>query len=448
MTLSLARRAARFPDRTAVVDISEDRRYAPPETIHENRVSYAELSELADRTAARLASVGIDAGDTVCLLTRNRIASLALLFACRRLGATLAPISHLLTPVTVERPFDALEPSLVLAEPAQRDLVRSIPFDRSMTLEALSDIDPADVDATDTDAADADPADGNRPQSENAGNNRQRPKPDSDDRHRPLLALHGEGGRPVAAFSERTLEWNCITAVVTWGLRRNDVSPVVSPLATATGLVRNALSLLYVGGRLLLDRAFDPGDTLTAMAEEDATLLVGRKPAFRDLAADSSFDDATRSLERAVPDQSVTADLLDPYHERGVTVTRAYGRLECPAALCQPEPNGVDPRLTPDDGVAVGVPVPDCRVRVVDEDGDVLEGPGTGRLQVSGPVVADGYVNAAGFADDDGGENEATSDRTVKPDDVGFAGGGRFVDGWFDTEEWVRRDGDGGFVLE
>ncbi|MEY7852141.1 class I adenylate-forming enzyme family protein [Natrarchaeobius sp. A-rgal3] len=435
MTLSLARRADRFPDRTAIVDISEERLYAPAETIHEERVSYGELSEMADALADRLSALGIGAGDTVCLVTRNRVASLALLFACRRLEATLAPISHLLTPVTVERPFEALEPAIVVAEAAQRDLVRSIPFDRSVTLEELAE--------TDTD-------DGIQSSSESdlrTGGDRH---PRSD---HPLLLVHGEGGRPVVAHSARTLEWNCISALVAWGISRSDVVPLVTPLSTYDGLVRVTLPILYAGGRLLLDRAFDPGDTLTAIVDESATLIAGRATAFRNLAAEPSFAEAVASLELAIPDRSVPADVLESYRDHDVSVSRAYGRLECSTAFCQPVDVDDHARGGDADG-AIGLPVPDCRVRLFDDRGDVLEGPGAGRLRVGGAVVADGYVTPAGSADgSDGGDGEGIADRTnerdVDPDGTPDDDGpGRFVDGWFDTGEMVRRDEDGFYVLE
>ncbi|TYT63995.1 class I adenylate-forming enzyme family protein [Natrialba swarupiae] len=430
MTLSLARRAERFPDRTAVVDISEERLDAPDEITHEESVSYGELSRLADDLANRLSALGVDPSDTVCLVTRNRVISLGLLFACRRLGATFVPISHLLTPVTVERPFEVLEPALVVAESAQRDLVRSIPFDRPVTLEQLADVDPGDADGDSTATRSGDDS---------------RPGLESDARDRPLLALHAEEGRPIATFTERTLEWNCISALVAWGLSSEDVAPLVTPLSVPDSLLRVALPILYVGGRLLLDRAFDPGDALTAIEDENATVLAGRKIAFRNLAAETSFATAVDSLELAIPDRSVSAEILEPYRDRGIHISRAYGRLECPTGLCQPTDaiSSLRDDLPTDDG-EIGLPLPDCRVRLVDGHGDVLESATTGRLQVSGPVVADGYVNAADFVDDEV-DVAADADPTRADPDVEA---GRFVDGWFDTGETVHRDDRGYYTLE
>lgn len=424
MTLSLARRAERSPDRTAIVDISEERLYAPAETVHEDRVSYAELSRIVDRTVGALAEHGVEPGDIVCLVTRNRVASIALLFACRRLGATLAPISHRLTPTTVKRPFESLDPSLIVAEAAQRDLVRSIPSDRTVTLEQLADADASTV------------------------GTRKRPV----DADAPLLALHGASGRPVVAFSASTVEWNCISAIITWGLSRDDSGIVLDPLSAPDGLFRAALPLLYVGGRLLLDRAFDPGDTLTAIDRHDVTAFSGRAAAVRDLTA-AEGTAALAGLERAICDRTVDEDALETLLEHDVSVSRAYGLLECPTAMSRTiaEP-------TADDDI--GRPILDCRARLVDEESTVLEGAAEGTLQLSGPVVADGYVNPADTGDANGsreakqedGSNEGKRMErgTDEGDEHGSAGSadedddtGRFTDGWFDTGERFRRDEDG-----
>ncbi len=394
VTLSLARRAERAPDRTAIVDASEDRLHAPAEVVHEDRVTYAELSRIAGRLAGALEERGVDSGDTVCLVTRNRVASLALPFACRRLGATFAPISHRLTPATVTRPFEVLEPAIVVAEAAQRDLVRSIPHDRTVTLEEFAATDAPTVEA---------------------GTER------SDDAA-PLLAIHDESGESVATLSARTVEWNCIDAVLEWGFSRADSGFVLDPLSTADGLLRTALPLLYAGGRLLLDRAFDPGDTLTAINGSGVTVVSGRQAPMRELTADENAD-ALAGLERAICDHTVATEPVEALLERGVTVSRAYGTSACPTGTTRTVSG-------PTDGDAIGKPVLDCDARLVDDEGAVLEGEATGRLQLSGPVVADGYATPA----------DARDAGQAAPDDAP-----RLADGWFDTSERFHRKADGSY---
>ncbi|WP_394740764.1 AMP-binding protein [Natronococcus roseus] len=393
VTLSLARRAGRFPDRTAIVDVSEDRLHAPAETVREDRVTYAELSRIAGRLASALEQRGVASGDTVCLVTRNRVASLALVFACRRLGATLAPISYRLTPATVTRPFEVLEPAIVVAEAAQRDLVRSIPHDRTVTLEELAGTD-ASVDDTGTER----------------------------DIDAPVLAIHDESGESVATLSSETVEWNCIDAILEWDLSREDSGFVLDPLSTADGLFRTALPVLYAGGRLLLDRAFDPGDTLRAIDESGVTVVSGRQAPIRELTTHENAD-ALAGLERAICDHAVDEAPVETLLEYGVTVSRTYGAPACPTAATRTVAG-------PTDGDAIGRPVLDCEAQLVDDEGTVLEGEATGQLRLSGPVVADGYATPA----DDGDGSEADSRSALG-----------FVDGWFDTGERFRRSADGSF---
>ena len=70
----LTRRAAAHPDREAIVD-------------HRQRVTYGELLERVDRTAAVLQNVGVDPGDVVTIQLPNWIEFAYVFFACERIGA-------------------------------------------------------------------------------------------------------------------------------------------------------------------------------------------------------------------------------------------------------------------------------------------------------------------------------------------------------------------------
>lgn len=408
MTLSIERRGALWRDRTAIVDVSEDRLYAPAETVDERRYSYVDLAALSEHAAGALAATGVGTGDTVCVLSRNRVAVVALFFACRRLGATFAPISHRLTPANVGRPLDRLDPTIVVHESAQRDLVREVPPSQSATFEDLAD---ADVDPDGSEAAAR--FDGARAEGEDTA---------------PALALHGDSGTPIATFTADAVERNCVAAATTWGFGRGDRSPLVVPLSTYDGLLRVALPMVYAGGTLLVDRAFDPGDTLAAIDREEATFLAGRTAEFRELA--KADDGPLSSIEWAVSETPVPDEVADAFLERGIEFTRASGRLECPNAFGAIER---DPAAI---GADVGGPVLDCDARLVDAD-DVVSGPGEGVLELSGPVLASGYATAAdaesGSAAGEASDGDGDDDR------------GRFVDGRFVTGERFRRDEDGSY---
>ena len=70
----LARRAAAHPDREALVD-------------HRHRVTYRELLERVERTAAALQSLGLGAGDVITIQLPNWVEFAYVFFACERIGA-------------------------------------------------------------------------------------------------------------------------------------------------------------------------------------------------------------------------------------------------------------------------------------------------------------------------------------------------------------------------
>ena len=70
----LARQAAAHPDREALVD-------------HRQRVTYRELLERVDRTAAALQSLGLGAGDVITIQLPNWVEFAYVFFACERIGA-------------------------------------------------------------------------------------------------------------------------------------------------------------------------------------------------------------------------------------------------------------------------------------------------------------------------------------------------------------------------
>src|SRR5207237_685869 len=71
--------AARWPDRTAIVD-------------RDRRVSFAELAETVDRAAGMLASLGVSRGDIVSWQLPNWLEAAVVHHAVARLGAVSNPI--------------------------------------------------------------------------------------------------------------------------------------------------------------------------------------------------------------------------------------------------------------------------------------------------------------------------------------------------------------------
>ncbi len=331
MSLSLERHADLWGSRVAVVAGNES-------------ISYDELASSVRATANRLVDLGIDDGDRVAAVSRNRTELLVLLFATWRVGGVFAPVSHRLTPASISHPMATIDPDLVAFESAQRDLVRQ-----------FEDCEEFDYVVSN-------------------GSGEHEPRfPDRDDI---CLLVHTDDGERVVRLSRRAVEWNCITAVSGWGLGRKDCTVTLLPLSLPDCLLGFVLPLLTAGGRVVLQRAFDPEHALTAMARENATCLSAGPTEFRELAdAETNFS-SFDSLDWMTTRARVPPDVREAFP---VPLVRVYGKPETGPVL----------RGTPEDE-RVSHPFPDCDVRIEDE---------TGELFVRGPTTANGYLDGEQFGD-------------------------------------------------
>lgn len=366
MSLSIERRGDLWGERPAVLD--------------DGTVTYAELAARAERDAGRLAALGVDEGDAVAVVSRNRVESLALLFAARRLGAAFAPVSHRLTPVTVEEPIERIDPAVVLHEAAQDDLVRE--FD-SRSFGEFGRVDP-------------DPHDPAPPAADDS-----------------LLYLHDADGS-VVDLSARAVEYNCVTAAAGWGLGRDDRTPTWLPLSNADGLLRFALPVLYAGGRVVCHRAFDPSDAVEGIERHGVTCAVGGRVEFRELVDEDAVADADfSSVDWLVARTRLPADAREAFP---VPVVWAYGRPEVGVSVL---------RTTREKPERAGRPFPDPEVRLRTDDSAGADG--VGELEVRGPTTARGYLGGETFGTAASAAADSSAGQWVSTGDLFRRTDGEFV---------------------
>lgn len=84
--------------------------------------SFGELHELSSRSAQALLNEGVQAGDRVALLTKNRAEFYELLFACNKIGAILVGLNWRLAAIEIEAIVADAKPSVVFLGPDEQNL--------------------------------------------------------------------------------------------------------------------------------------------------------------------------------------------------------------------------------------------------------------------------------------------------------------------------------------
>ena len=402
------KRAALTPDRVGLVDATTG-----------DRFTYAELHERATRTARLLGEQGVDSSESVAVISRNRPEVVDLFFATGLTGATLAPVSHRLAPPEIGELLERVDPGLLVVErrfdgPVATALSQADVECPVLTLE--SDGDTADSGAeplasasdfessvpASTDPVDADPV---APQSTHL-----------------LLHTGGSTGVPKeTCLTHAGIVWNSLNTITAWGLRDDDVTPMVFPLFHTGGWNVLTVPLWHMGGTVVIARDFDPGQVLRVIDEEGGSVLVAVPAVLRMMTEHDRWAATDLSTLRFVKSGGgpCRQAVMERWWDRGVDLSQGYGLTECgPNNFAMPEG-------WPDENAdAVGVPAMHVDARVV-EDGRPVERGTIGELELRSPHAAEGYLDnteetAATFGDD----------------------------GWVATGDLARVDADGYYYIE
>lgn len=396
----LSKRAALTPDREALLDLGNGRRY-----------TYAELNERANRAANFLRDkLGVQKGDRVSLLAYNSVVTVDLLYGLMKIGAVFAPLNWRLVAAELVYIVNNCASKVLLVGPEFVDLFAEMRPD--LDCESYVAIEGAQIDGAlvyeDALAA----ASETEPK---------RPSLHPDDTAC-ILYTSGTTGRPKGAMiPHRMVVANAFNTVVSWGLTADDVSPILTPMFHSGGLFVFLTPLFYIGGRVVIARTFDLDDSLRLIAEEGCTVLLGvptiyqmwlDSPAF----ADADFSSVRWFISGGAP---CPPSLIEAWREAtGKPFRQGYGLTEVGTNCFA---------MTDADSVrkvgSVGKPIFQSQMRLVDEDGnDVAQGE-TGELIIAGPHVTTGYWR--------------------NPEATAVA----LRDGWFHTGDMARQDAEGYFTI-
>ena len=336
-------------------------------TIDDDRVTYVELQEWADRIAVKLIETGLKPGDRLGICASNSLAYCALVLGAIRAAGIAMPINSRLTAHEIGEILSDVAPSFVYADAANLSKlegsgVRALP---------LADIAALRL------------------------GKRCAPSPDLDvDPDAPVAIIPTSGSTARAkcvVFSQRSMTSLAAEMAMhepkCFGPGTRTIS--FPPLSTGAGFIKFITYTMF-GCSLYLESAFDAKRCLRLIAEEKINVLGGVPIFFERMAACPEFETADLSTLRmtSVGGAPVSTEILEVWRRKGVVIRQLYGQTEVGGtgtmmsekeALGEPEKCGRGGIFTD--------------VRIVGDDGKFSPAGEPGEIVMRGPGVMLGYWN-------------------------------------------------------
>jgi O-succinylbenzoic acid--CoA ligase len=391
----VAERAAVSADDVALVRAADGERW-----------TYADLDDAVERTAGRLAALGVGSGDHVGLLVETDLPAVRTIFGAFRLGAVPVPLNTRLTAGELGPQLDTADVDLLVCERATEALAVAAAKEAP--------------DAPPTTTATLDDGDG-EPEAtlrlaDQSSAGFATPTPDVDD-VRLLCFTSGTTDRPKAVeLTAENLRSSAVASAFRLGLDPDD--RWFDPLAIyhMGGFAPVYRSILY-GTTAILQREFESGATLAAMAEHDATCVSLVPTMLQRMLDEPAAPGALTDLRFVLCGGAATPRaLVERCWDLEIPLCPTYGATETASQVATALPE----EAREHEGT-VGRPLFPTTVRIVDdgvhagdgEDAGDGEGPargegaeraeGTalevlppgeaGEIVVTGPTVSPGYFN-------------------------------------------------------
>ncbi len=393
------RRALLTPKREAIVDNIQNKRY-----------TFEEMEMRANQVARILLDSGVQKGDRVGVYSKNRFDFLDILFACGKVGAILTPFNIRLTTPETEYLLKKTNPSIVFYDP---DLGSQFGEIRPL-------LDKQHVVVMGNQKIGDDPSLSSF-MSRKSSSAVERPAITLDDPYL-IVFTGGTTGLPKGAIlSHGLVFWNSINTIVSWGLRPDDIQPLLFPLFHTGGINVLLMPFYHLGALSIIMGDFNPEETLRIVEREKCTIVIGVPTMFNMISQSSSFKKTNFDHVRVFISGGAPCPvaIMEKYWERDKILKMGYG-------LTEVGPNNFH---LPDDAVkerptSVGFPAFHCDMKIVDENNDIVNEGEAGELLLRGPHAFSGYWE----------EPEETS-KVIESN------------GWVHTGDLVKRDKDGFYYI-
>ena len=392
-----------------LLDRNIERGRAGKAAVHavDRSLTYRELLGQASRAGTFLRALGVAREERVLLVLDDTTAFPVVFLGAMRLGAVPVPVSPLDRADNFRHFVDDSYARVVVADAACVPMLREALDGRELTF--VSARGPADG-AIDLEAELA------RHDDELA------PAPTHRDDMAFWLYSSGSTGRPKGVVHlHHDIEVTCETyARQVLGVREDDVMLSTTKLQHAYGLGNGLSFPLHFGATAVLSVGRPaPATILSVLREHRPTMFFSVPALYGALWREPDAEDAFASVRMCVSAaEALSPVIFDRFRERfGLEIVDGIGSTEMLHIFCSNMPGAVVRGST-------GRPVPGYELRIVGDDGGVLDGEAVGHLEVRGDSCAAFYWH----------QHEKTK-ASMKGD-------------WFTTGDRYRRTADGVYVYE
>ena len=330
-----------------------------------------QLFDRVGRYAAVLQSLGLQAGDRLCLQIEKSAETVALTLGAVQAGVIFNPLNTAYTTAEISYFIGDAEPKLLVCDPSKREALS-----KAAEKAGVTHVETLGADGRGTLSTLADLA---KPMSGAVAR--------SADDIAAILYTSGTTGRSKGAMlSHDNLASNALTLKDYWQFSESDVLLHALPIYHTHGLFVAINTVLVSGASMIFLPKFDPEQILSLMP--GATCLMGVPTFYTRLLQNAGLTkEATAHMRLFV---SGSAPLLAETHREwqartGHAILERYGMTET-------NMNTSNPYHGERIAGTVGFPLPGVEVRVSDPETGALLSPDTiGMLEVKGPNVFKGY---------------------------------------------------------
>lgn len=351
------------------------------------RLTYAELNELVDRTASYLKALGLQPGDRVAMQLSKCLEFILIHMATIRSGAISLPLNLAYPPDELKYFLEDSAAKLFFALESSKEKTQSI-LPELPELQECVFLNPSAPNEFQLQIIAQHPRGTNY---QSVGLDAPQAAPTHLDSRDTAIIIYTSGttGRPKGAeITHGNLISNLEALHEAWGWQADDVLLHVLPIFHVHGLFVALHGALHAGATTLLMREFNAPKALALLASGQCTVLMGVPTIHKRLLDVPNADRFDLSGVRLITSGSdrLPDELFTGFQKTfGYTLLERYGMTET-GMNCSNPLNG--PRRIG----SVGMPLPGVEVRVVhSETEDVLPIGDIGDVQLRGPNIFKGY---------------------------------------------------------